>query len=77
MERWQDVAPRFRSEWEGKHGVAGKWKDFEPGFRFGWERAMLPEHRAEFWADAEPLMRQQWEAEHPKTPWERISDAVR
>ena len=38
---------------------------------------MLPEHRAEFWADAEPLMRQQWEAEHPKTPWERISDAVR
>jgi len=75
--RWEEAAPRYRTDWEQRHGTSGRWEDYEPSYRYGWEMAHDPRYQGRSWAEVEPELRREWEARHPGTPWERAGAALR
>jgi len=77
-DRWEDVAPFFRSRWEqraAEHRAA--WEEEEPRYRFGWDRATLADYHGRTWHEAEPDLQREWEARYPESPWHAAGQAVR
>jgi len=76
--RWEDEMPRYRTNWEQRHGTSGsRWEDDEPSYRYGWERSTDPRYQGRGWSEVEPEFRRDWESRHPNTPWERAGEAIR
>jgi len=45
-QRWEDVMPRYRSNWQQRSGGrGGRWEDSEPGYRYGWEMSNEARYR--------------------------------
>jgi len=75
---WNDVSPRFRSDWQQRYGSSGAgWAEYEPRYRYGWEMANRPEYRGRSWAQAEPDLRRDYEGRYGQSTWDDVKDTVR
>jgi len=68
--RWEDVAPNYRTNWQGS-GTGGRWEDYEPFYRYGWETANNPRYQGRSWREIEPELRRDWESRFPNAPWDQ------
>jgi len=75
---WADVMPTYRTRWQSQYGTSGgRWEDYEPAYRFGYESSSMPDYQGQSWDQAEPNLRREWATRDPRTPWEKVKDAVR
>ncbi|MHB1134364.1 MAG: general stress protein [Chloroflexota bacterium] len=76
---WEEVSPRFRSNWERRYGTTGtsRWEDLEPNYRYGWEMRSRQEYRGKPWNEVEPHFRRDWEGRYHDKPWDRAAQSIR
>jgi HSP20 family molecular chaperone IbpA len=79
VERWEDVAPRYRARWERIYrGTGGRWDEREPAYRYGWEMGFHPISRGRSWEDVEPEIRRDWEAQYrDEAAWDEVAEPIR
>jgi uncharacterized protein (TIGR02271 family) len=75
---WNEVMPTYRNRWQSQYGTTGgRWEDVEPAYRFAYESSSMPNYQGRSWEQAEPNLRRDWAARDPRTPWEKVKDAIR
>jgi uncharacterized protein YrrD len=75
--QWDDVRPRFRSQWEQTHGTrGGLWEEHEPGYRFGWEMRNDARYRDRPWSEVEPEIQREWESRESGRAWSQSRTAI-
>ena len=72
--RWDEEAPRYRTDWEQRYGTAGgRWEDAEPAYRYGWEKVNDRQYHNRTWTEAEPELRREWEGPKRRPGWDQAS----
>jgi uncharacterized protein (TIGR02271 family) len=75
--RWEDEAPRYRTDWERRYGTRGRWDEYEPAYRYTWEMRRDPRYRDRPWREVETELRRDWEVRHRDRPWDRFVESIR
>lgn len=81
VDKWRELEPKFRKEWESKYGSMGmEWPEVREAFQFGWVAGQLPEFSGRRWKDVERDLESHWyrpQLAEELSSWDYIREAVR
>ncbi|MCL5961267.1 MAG: hypothetical protein M1358_18490 [Chloroflexi bacterium] len=79
--RWRELEPLLRKEWESKYGYAGmEWPEVREAYYFGWNAGQRPELRQRRWKEVEGDLASHWyrpQLADELSAWDYIREAVR